>query len=70
MSGEPKRFKAVDRVAARAGNHQRSPYREALDWIERHPGTGSATSLAKLILSFWNGDVACEIDALVLQRAP
>lgn len=26
-------------------------YREALAWITEHPGTGSATSLAKLVLS-------------------
>lgn len=35
-----------------------SPYREALDWINRHPGTGSASSLAKLILSLWNRECA------------
>lgn len=33
-----------------------SPYQEAIHWIKRHPGTGSATSLAKLILSLWNED--------------
>lgn len=33
-----------------------NPYREALAWIEAHPGTGSAHSLAKLILSLWNDD--------------
>lgn len=33
-----------------------TPYKEALHWIKRHPGTGSATSLAKLILSLWNED--------------
>lgn len=57
MSEETKRFEAVDRLAARMRD-QRSPYREALDWIECHPGTGSAVSLSKLILSFWNGDAA------------
>jgi hypothetical protein len=31
-----------------------SPYHEALAWIRKHPGTGSAASLAKLILSLWN----------------
>ena len=31
-----------------------SPYEEALALIRKHPGTGSATSLAKLILSLWN----------------
>jgi len=33
-----------------------SPYQDALDWIRRHPGTASASSLAKLILSLWNAD--------------
>lgn len=33
-----------------------APYQEALQWINRHPGTGSATSLAKLVLSLWNSD--------------
>lgn len=33
-----------------------SPYQEALTWIESHPTTGSARSLAKLILSLWNDD--------------
>lgn len=31
-----------------------SPYHEALYMIELHPGTGSAASLAKLILSLYN----------------
>jgi hypothetical protein len=31
-----------------------SPYHEALAWIRKHPGTGSTTSLAKLVLSLWN----------------
>ncbi len=35
-----------------------SPYQEALGWIQRHPGTGSAGSLAKLVLSLWNDDCA------------
>ena len=35
-----------------------NPYREAEAWIERHPGTGSATSLAKLVLSLWNAECA------------
>jgi hypothetical protein len=35
-----------------------NPYREAEAWIERHPGTGFATSLAKLVLSLWNADCA------------
>lgn len=35
-----------------------SPYREAWQWIERHPGTGSANSLAKLMLSLWNASNA------------
>lgn len=34
------------------------PYQEALDWIRQHPGTGSASSLAKLVLSLWNWDCA------------
>ena len=33
-----------------------SPYQEALHWIDNHPGTGSASSLAKLLLSLWNSD--------------
>ena len=33
-----------------------SPYRDALTWIRKHPGTGSATSLAKLVLSLWNAE--------------
>lgn len=33
-----------------------SPYRRALEHIERHPGTGSAQRLAKLLLSLWNGE--------------
>lgn len=35
-----------------------SVYREALAWITQHPGTGSANSLAKLVLSLWNSDCA------------
>lgn len=35
-----------------------SPYGEALQWIERHPGTGSALALGKLLLSLWN-DQCC-----------
>lgn len=35
-----------------------SPYVEAWRWIERHPGTGSARSFAKLLLSLWNQDNA------------
>ena len=31
---------------------------EVLELIDRHPGTGSSTGLAKLILSLWNGDCA------------
>lgn len=33
-----------------------TPYQEAQQWISKHPGTGSAASLAKLILSLWNSD--------------
>lgn len=32
-----------------------SPYHKALELIEQHPGTGSATALAKLVLSLYNG---------------
>lgn len=35
-----------------------SPYKEALVWINQHPGTGSSSSMAKLVLSFWNQDCA------------
>ena len=35
-----------------------SPYQEAFQWIKRNPGTGSAQSLAKLLLSLWNDDFA------------
>lgn len=31
-----------------------TPYGEALQWIDRHPGTGSAVALGKLLLSLWN----------------
>lgn len=34
-----------------------SPYDEALKFIRRNPGTGGASSLAKLILSLYNGDI-------------
>lgn len=34
----------------------KNPYDEALQWVTKNPGTGSATSLAKLILSLWNSD--------------
>ena len=37
---------------------QLSPYQEAVGWIQRHPGTGSANSLAKLVLSLWNDECA------------
>lgn len=33
-----------------------TPYAEALEWIQSHPGTGSSVGLAKLILSLWNDD--------------
>lgn len=35
-----------------------SPYHEALEWIEEHRGAGSASRLARLILSLWNSE-AC-----------
>lgn len=38
------------------GGTPMSPYQEAQLWITMHPGTGSASSLAKLILSLWNAD--------------
>jgi len=31
-----------------------SRYQEAWQWIERNPGTSSASGLVKLILSLWN----------------
>lgn len=31
-----------------------TPYDEAVHWIESHPTTGSATRLAKLLLTLWN----------------
>jgi hypothetical protein len=36
----------------------KTPYQEAVELIDRHPGTGSSTGLAKLILSLWNDDCA------------
>jgi hypothetical protein len=35
-----------------------SPYMEAWHWIDQHPGTDSAQSLAKLLLSIWNSSNA------------
>lgn len=35
-----------------------TPYHEALRWIQQHPGTGSASSLGKLVLSLWNSEAA------------
>ena len=35
-----------------------NPYEPALVWIRKDPTTGSATGLAKLILSLWNDDAA------------
>jgi SLT domain-containing protein len=35
-----------------------NPYEPAVEWIQRHNGTGSAAGLAKLILSLWNDDAA------------
>lgn len=35
-----------------------NPYTPALEWIRKDPGTGSATGLAKLILSLWNDEAA------------
>ncbi|ARJ66149.1 hypothetical protein WV31_10980 [Magnetospirillum sp. ME-1] len=35
-----------------------TPYAEALHWIKAKPGTGSAETLAKLVLSIWNSDCA------------
>ena len=36
----------------------KTPYQEAVELIDRHPGTGSSTGLAKLLLSLWNADCA------------
>ena len=33
-----------------------TPYHEALAWINHAPGTGSASNLARLVLSFYNSD--------------
>lgn len=38
-----------------------NPYREALLWIQQNPGTGSANSMAKLVLSLWNSDCGYSI---------
>lgn len=35
-----------------------SPYARALQFMEQHPGCGGTRSLAKLLLSLWNGDAA------------
>lgn len=35
-----------------------NPYAEAIAWTRNHPGTGSATSLGKLILSLYNSSQA------------
>ena len=35
-----------------------NPYEPALVWIRKDPTTGSASGLAKLILSLWNDDAA------------
>ncbi len=35
-----------------------NPYEPALAWIRKDPTTGSASGLAKLILSLWNDDAA------------
>lgn len=37
---------------------QKTPYDEALHWIQQHPGTGSAVNLGKLVLSLWNSEAA------------
>jgi hypothetical protein len=36
------------------GPEHRTPYQEALAWIEKHPHAGSGIRLAKLILSLYN----------------
>lgn len=38
--------------------YERSPYREALEFIRQHQFSGSAATLAKLVLSLWNSDAA------------
>lgn len=35
-----------------------TPYHDALAWINAAPGTGSATNLARLTLSFYNSNCA------------
>jgi hypothetical protein len=40
-----------------------SPDHDALTLIRRHPGTGSAGSLAKLVLSLWNADCGFSVRA-------
>lgn len=34
----------------------KTPWHEALYWINQHPTTGTAVGLAKLVLSFYNGN--------------
>jgi len=36
----------------------KTPYQEAVEFIDRHPGTGGTTRLVKLILSLWNHECA------------
>ncbi|WP_372364221.1 hypothetical protein ACCQ07_22185 (plasmid) [Xanthomonas sp. NCPPB 3583] len=42
-----------------------SPYQAALQWILANPGTGSANSLAKLMLSLWNSQCAFAISECI-----
>lgn len=42
-----------------------SPYEAALQWIMSNPGSGSANSLAKLMLSLWNSRCAFAVSECV-----
>ena len=46
----------------------KTPYQEAVELIDRHPGTGSSTGLAKLILSLWNEECAYSFRECGLRR--
>jgi len=45
-----------------------SPYQDALAWIRNHPGTGSAASLAKLVLSLWNAECGFSFRECIYNR--
>ncbi|AOY69486.1 hypothetical protein QYG06_17875 [Xanthomonas euvesicatoria] len=42
-----------------------SPYEAALQWIMSNPGSGSANSLAKLMMSLWNSRCAFAVSECV-----